>query len=133
MKKSYIKSRVYQEPWIYRSLFSVHPIYTRASGSHRCVGTLEAPTSYGNNRLCLRAVDVRKLVEILIKGAILFAADCGSKYELHPRCSRLFYIRKWKKTRCIALLNCVQHPQRIAIDDSNCIICVFSLYSLSVR
>jgi len=24
------------------------------------------------------------LVEILIKGAILSAADCGSKYELHP-------------------------------------------------
>lgn len=45
--------------------------YIRASDSHRCVGTLEAPTSYGNNRLCLRAVGARKLVEILIKGAIL--------------------------------------------------------------
>lgn len=90
MIKPFIKSRNHR---IYRSLLSVHPIYTRASGSHRCVGTLEAPTSYGNNRLCLRAVDARKLVEILIKGAILSAADCGSKYELHPRCSRLFYIR----------------------------------------
>lgn len=76
----------------YRFLLSVHPVYRRASDSHRCVGTLEAPTSYGNNRLCLRAVGARKLVEILIKGAILSAADCGSKYELHPRCSRLFYI-----------------------------------------
>lgn len=59
--------------------------YIRASGSHRCVGTLEAPTSYGNNRLCLRAVGARKLVEILIKGAIpLLPTD---KYELHPQCS----------------------------------------------
>ena len=59
--------------------------YTRASASHRCVGTLEAPTSYGNNRLCLRAVGARKLVEILIKGAIpLLPTD---KYELHPQCS----------------------------------------------
>lgn len=38
--------------------------------TRRCVGTLESPTSYGNNRLCLRAVGARKLVEILIKGAI---------------------------------------------------------------
>lgn len=60
-----------------------------ASDSHRCVGTLEAPTSYGNNRLCLRAVGAHKLVEILIKGAILSIADCGSKYELHPKCCRL--------------------------------------------
>lgn len=58
--------------------------YIRASDSRRCVGTLEAPTSYGNNRLCLRAVGARKLVEILIKGAIpLLPTD---KYELHPQC-----------------------------------------------
>lgn len=95
----------------------VHPVYTRALGSHRCVGTLEAPTSYGNNRLCLRAVGARKLVEILIKGAILSAADCGSKYELHPRCSRIFYVRwKWKKT-CAALCLIAHDVHRESIND----------------
>lgn len=99
----------------------VHPVYTRASDSHRCVGTLEAPTSYGNNRLCLRAVGARKLVEILIKGAILSAADCGSKYELHLWCSRPFYVRwKWKKTRCAALLNRTRYAWRIYRLHCNC-------------
>lgn len=91
--------------------------YVRASGSHRCVGTLEAPTSYGNNRLCLRAVGARKLVEILIKGAIpLLPTD---KYELHPQCShplllssaRLFLPfrqMKMEKTCCAMLLTARQ-------------------------
>lgn len=71
------------------------------SDSHRCVGTLEAPTSYGNNRLCLRAVGARKLVEILIKGAILSVADCGSKYELHPGYSHPFILDENERKRVL--------------------------------
>lgn len=83
------------------SILLVRTPVIHASDSHRCVGTLEAPTSYGNNRLCLRAVGARKLVEILIKGAILSVADCGSKYELHPRCSRLFILDKNERKRVL--------------------------------
>lgn len=100
--------------WRCLSIFLVRTPVIHASDSHRCVGTLEAPTSYGNNRLCLRAVGARKLVEILIKGAILSVADCGSKYELHPRCSRSFILdENGKKVSLIALAQ--------KINDSNCI------------
>lgn len=86
------------------------------SDSHHCVGTLEAPTSYGNNRLCLRAVGARKLVEILIKGAILSVADCGSKYELHPGYSHPFILDENERKR---VLN--RTYSRGSINDSNCI------------
>lgn len=103
-----------------------HTRYTRASGSHRCVGTLEAPTSYGNNRLCLRAVGARKLVEILIKGAIplLTAAanmNCTPPPSLPPSplmWPSLLCQMKMEKTRYAALLNRVTCAGSIPIVSS---------------
>lgn len=83
-----------------------HTRYTRASGSHRCVGTLEAPTSYGNNRLCLRAVGARKLVEILIKGAIpLLTAAANMNCTLSDVLPFLLRQMEMKKACYAALLN----------------------------
>lgn len=111
MRKKCNKSRISD---MLIGISCVHTRYTRASGSHRCVGTLEAPTSYGNNRLCLRAVGARKLVEILIKGAIPLLTAAASMNCTPLMLPSLLYQMKMKKT-CVTLHVLMRRAQNLSI------------------